>query len=72
MVCVLVAAVLVACDPVVLRPRLDKNGQFCRPLCWRKDLLPGRRECRAEGDRDYCTGEVFHAGAWRPSKEPLP
>jgi len=56
-------------------------GNTCRAWCHRgilKSLVPWpiRRgqwhECRREGDKDGCTGEIYTKGKWVPGTKPKP
>lgn len=63
---------LAGCAPIVMDPPRDMIGEFCRPMCARLDFLPGWHECARDGDRDYCTGQVYVDGRWQPSSARLP
>lgn len=76
----------VAKNPQMARVQGRYNGTLCRKWCsmsgsFKDGVLrpmapwPFRRgtfyECPQEGDRDYCTGEVFRLGQWHHSAELL-
>ena len=51
-------------------PAKHPTGHFCRPQCVGMPFtIKKYSECGAEGDRDWCTGEVRRNGEWIPSEE---